>query len=71
MVCVEEVGLTQPKAEGFAHIIGDSSGTAALSRFRQMQGKLGDVLCNYESAVLRTIIKAGTPKTVDPKCHKY
>jgi hypothetical protein len=71
MSCVESVGLTrkpQPSAapsparpQWVAQLIGDSSETAALSRFRQMQGKLRAALGNYEPAVLRTTIKAGTP----------
>jgi Transglycosylase SLT domain len=69
MACVESVGLThkpQPsaapsptRAPWVAQLIGDSSETAALSRFRQLQGKLRSVLGNYEPVVLRTTIKAG------------
>jgi Transglycosylase SLT domain len=69
MSCVESVALTHkpqpsalspPKHQWVAQLIGDSSETAALSRFRQMQGKLRAALGNYEPAVLRTTIKAGT-----------
>ncbi len=70
MACVESVALThkpQPAAAPsparspwVAQLIGDSSEIAALSRFRLMQGKLRSVLGNYEPAVLRTTIKAGT-----------
>ncbi len=70
MSCVESVGLThkpQPSAvpgparpQWVAQLIGDSSETAALSRFHQMQGKLRAALGNYEPDVLRTTIKAGT-----------
>jgi Transglycosylase SLT domain len=69
MTCVESVGLTrkpQPLAAPsptrppwVAQLIGDSSETAAFSRFRLMQGKLRSVLGNYEPAVLRTTIKPG------------
>jgi SPOR domain len=38
-------------------LIGDSSEAAALSRFRQMQGKLQSALGGYEPAILRTTIK--------------
>ena len=57
------VGLTQkpqpPKPGWVAQLIGDSSETAALSRFHQMQGKLRSVLGGYEPAILRTTIKPG------------
>jgi hypothetical protein len=43
-----------------AQLIGDSSETAAMSRFRQMQGKLRSALGGYEPAVLGTAIKDGT-----------
>jgi Transglycosylase SLT domain len=69
MACVESAGLThkpQPsvgpsltRPMWVAQLIGDSSETVALSRFRQMQGKLRSVLNNYEPTVLRTTIKAG------------
>jgi hypothetical protein len=69
MACVESVRLThkpQPSAvpsparpPWVAQLIGDSSETAALSRFRLMQGKLRSVLGNYEPAILRTTLKAG------------
>jgi hypothetical protein len=70
MSCIEGVQLMrrpQPSAARnpirpiwVAQLIGDSSETVALSRFRQMQSKLRSVLGNYEPAVLRTTIKAGT-----------
>jgi hypothetical protein len=41
-----------------AQLIGDSSETAALSRFHQMQDKPGSVLAGYEPVVLRTTIKS-------------
>jgi hypothetical protein len=40
-----------------AQLIGDSSEAAALSRFRQMQGKLQSALGGFEPAILRTTIK--------------
>jgi hypothetical protein len=40
-----------------AQLIGDSSETAALSRFHQLQGKLRSVLGGYEPTILRTTIK--------------
>ena len=71
MSCVESVALmptSRPLASPstarpawVAQLIGDSSETVALSRFRQMQGKLRSVLGSYEPAVLRTTIKAGAP----------
>jgi hypothetical protein len=70
MSCVESVGLThkpRPSAapslarpQWVAQLIGDSSESAALSRFHLMQGKLRAALGNFEPAVLRTTIKAGT-----------
>jgi hypothetical protein len=42
-----------------AQLIGDNSEAAALSRFRQMQGKLQSALGGFEPAVLRTTIKTG------------
>jgi hypothetical protein len=42
-----------------AQLIGDSSETAALSRFHQMQGRLQSALGGYEPAILRTTIKPG------------
>jgi Transglycosylase SLT domain len=44
-----------------AQLIGDSSETAALSRFRQMQGKLRFLLGSFEPALVRTTLKAGGP----------
>jgi hypothetical protein len=62
----ETVGLTQApqppspaRPAWVAQLIGDSSETAALSRFHQMQGKLRSVLGGYEPAILRTTIKSG------------
>jgi hypothetical protein len=43
-----------------AQLIGESSETVALSRFRQMQGKLRSTLGSYEPAILRTTLKDGT-----------
>jgi SPOR domain len=43
-----------------AQLIGESSGAVALSRFRQMQGKLRSALGSYEPAILRTTLKDGT-----------
>jgi hypothetical protein len=70
MSCLASAGLTpkpQPSSapsparlQWVAQLVGDSSETAALSRFRQMQGKLRAALGNYEPAILRTTIKAGT-----------
>jgi transglycosylase-like protein with SLT domain len=48
-----------PRPVWVAQLIGDSSETVALSRFRQMQGKLRSALGSYEPAVLRTTIKPG------------
>jgi hypothetical protein len=43
-----------------AQLIGDTSETAALSRFRQLQGKLRSALGSYEPTILRTPLKDGT-----------
>jgi Transglycosylase SLT domain len=69
MSCIEGAGLTQKsrplgatgptKPAWVAQLIGDSSETAALSRFRQMQGKLRSLLGNSEPALVRTTLKAG------------
>jgi hypothetical protein len=69
MSCIESVKLLQkpqpPVASGatrpawVAQLIGDSSEAAAVSRFRQMQGKLRSALGSYEPAILRTTIKTG------------
>jgi Transglycosylase SLT domain len=69
MSCIEGVRLTQkPRPSAIpgptrpawvSQIIGDSSETVALSRFRQMQGRLRSALGSYEPTVLRTSIKAG------------
>jgi hypothetical protein len=60
----ETVGMMpapQPRSparpEWVAQLIGDSSEAAALSRFRQMQGKLQSALGGFEPAILRTTIK--------------
>jgi hypothetical protein len=61
---LENIKMTQepqppaPARPGWvAQLIGDSSETAALSRFHQMQGRLRSVLGGYEPAILRTTIK--------------
>jgi hypothetical protein len=69
MSCIEGAGLTQkspPSAPPgparlawVAQLIGDSSESAALSRFRQMQGKLRSLLGRSEPALVRTTLKAG------------
>jgi hypothetical protein len=46
-----------------AQLIGDSSETVALARFRQMQGNLRSVLGNYEPVVVRTTTRAGATPT--------
>ena len=43
-----------------AQLIGESSETVALSRFRQMQRELPSALGSYEPAILRTTLKDGT-----------
>jgi hypothetical protein len=43
-----------------AQLIGESSEKVALSRFRQMQGRLRSALGSYEPAILRTTLKDGT-----------
>jgi hypothetical protein len=60
----ETVGMnheSQPRSPArpgwVAQLIGDSSETAALSRFHQMQGKLQPALGGYEPTTLRTTIK--------------
>jgi hypothetical protein len=62
----ETVGMnheSQPRSPArpgwVAQLIGDSSETAALSRFHQMQGKLQTALGGYEPTILRTTIKPG------------
>jgi hypothetical protein len=62
----ERVRMTQEpqppgpaRPEWVAQLIGDSSETAALFRFRQMQGKLRSVLGSYEPTILRTTVKPG------------
>jgi hypothetical protein len=70
MSCIEGGQLTQKsqplapsgptKPAWVAQIIGDSSETAALSRFRQMQAKLRSLLGSSEPALVRTTIKAAT-----------
>jgi Transglycosylase SLT domain len=69
MSCIEGAGLTQkgqPSAPPgparpawVAQLIGDSSESAALSRFHQMQGKLRSLLGSSEPALVRTTLKAG------------
>jgi Transglycosylase SLT domain len=69
MSCVERVGLMRkpqpsaapspPRHAWVAQLIGDSSETAAMSRFRQMQGKLRSALGSDEPSILRTSIKTG------------
>jgi hypothetical protein len=68
MSCIEGVELLHkappstpagpPRLVWVAQLIGDSSETVALSRFRQVQGKLRNVLGKYEPTVVRTTIKA-------------
>jgi hypothetical protein len=60
------VGLTQvpqspsPARPGWvAQLIGESSETVALTRFRQMQGKLPSALAGHEPTILRTTVKPG------------
>jgi hypothetical protein len=43
-----------------AQLIGESSETVALSRFRQMQRELRSALGSYEAVILRTTLKDGT-----------
>jgi hypothetical protein len=43
-----------------AQLIGEPSEKVALSRFRQMQGRLRSALGSYEPAILRTTLKDGT-----------
>jgi hypothetical protein len=43
-----------------AQLIGESSETAALSRFRRLQSKLRSALGSYEPALLRTALRDGT-----------
>ncbi len=43
-----------------AQLIGESSEKVALSRFRQMQGRLRSALGSYEPAILRTTLRDGT-----------
>jgi Transglycosylase SLT domain len=70
MSCTESAKLMQKpqlsaaaslaRPEWVAQLVGDSSETAALARFRQMQGRLRNVLGSYEPTVVRTTIKAVT-----------
>jgi hypothetical protein len=61
----ESVRMTQEpqpnpvRPEWVAQLIGDTSETTALSRFRQIQGKLRSVLGGYDPAILRTTIEPG------------
>jgi hypothetical protein len=53
-----EPQLRSPLRPGWvAQLIGDSSETAALSRFHQMQDKFQSALGGYEPAILRTSVK--------------
>jgi hypothetical protein len=70
MSCIEGVGLmhkpqplaapSPPRRAWVAQLVGDSSETVAMSRFRQMQGKLRSALGSYEPSVLRTSIKTSS-----------
>jgi hypothetical protein len=56
----DEPQPSSPARPGWvAQLTGDSSETAALSRFHQMQGRLQSALGGYEPAILRTTIKPG------------
>jgi hypothetical protein len=73
MLCVESLRLVErpqrpaapPPARPawVAQLIGDSSETVALARFRQMQSTLRSVLGNYEPVVARTTTRAGSAPT--------
>jgi hypothetical protein len=54
---LESQPLSPTRPGWVAQLIGESSETAALSRFHQMQGKLPSLLGGYEPAILRTPIK--------------
>jgi hypothetical protein len=57
---IHEPQPPSPARDGWvAQLIGDSSETAALSRFHQMQGRLQSALGGYEPAILRTTMKPG------------
>jgi hypothetical protein len=56
---IHEPQPPSPARPWVAQLIGDSSETAALSRFHQMQGRLQFALGGYEPAILRTTIKPG------------
>jgi hypothetical protein len=57
---IHEPQPPSPARDGWAaQLIGDSSETAALSRFYQMQGRLQSALGGYEPAILRTTMKPG------------
>jgi hypothetical protein len=56
---IHEPQPPSPARPWVAQLIGDSSETAALSRFHQMQGRLQSALGGYEPAILRTTIKPG------------
>jgi hypothetical protein len=57
---IHEPQPPSPAGPGWvAQLIGDSSETAALSRFHQMQGRLQSALGGYEPAILRTTMKPG------------
>jgi hypothetical protein len=49
-----------PRHVWVAQLIGDSSEAAAMSRFRQMQGKHRSAFGSYEPSILRTSIKTGS-----------
>jgi hypothetical protein len=69
MSCIDGAGSTQkdqPSAPPnlarpawVVQLIGDSSESAALSRFHQMQGKLRSLLGGSEPALVRTTLKGG------------
>jgi hypothetical protein len=70
MSCMQGAGLmhklqplaapSPPRHAWVAQLIGDSSETAAMSRFRQMQGKLRSALGSYVPSILRTSIKTSS-----------
>jgi hypothetical protein len=53
-------GVGSARPMWVAQLIGESSETAALSRFRRLQSKLRSALGSYEPALLRTALKDGT-----------
>jgi hypothetical protein len=68
MSCVEGAKLIQnpqspsaspsPRLSWVAQLIGDSSETIALTRFRQLQNKLRSLLGTYEPVIARTMLRA-------------